>query len=112
MGTLDVIAIGPTDIAFVEIVEKASDISIQNVVHLLLQERVRQSIQRVMLAASRAKAVREAAKVLFVDLAEDGGHGVLDDFVRTNVLSAVDLYVRSTVDTARLIFIDIYSELP
>src|SRR3984893_9109866 len=55
----------PDHPAFVEIVEKASDISVQNVVHLLLlQERVRQRIQRVMLAAPRAKAIRESEKVL------------------------------------------------
>src|ERR1700745_3067431 len=67
--------------AFVEVIEKAADISIQNVVHLLLQERVRQRIQRVMLAAPRAKAIREAKKILFIDLIEDGGHGVLDELI-------------------------------
>src|SRR5215831_19105249 len=56
--------------------KKASDISVQNVVHLLLQERVRQRIQRVMLAAPRAKSVREVEKFLFIYLIEDGGHGV------------------------------------
>src|SRR5262249_17736227 len=64
-----------------EIVEKASDISVQNVVHLLLQERVRQRIQRVMLAAPRAKSVREVEKILFIYLIEDGGHGVLDELI-------------------------------
>src|ERR1700684_4706702 len=39
---------------FVEVVEKPSDVGIKNVVHLLLQERVRQRIQRLMLAAPRA----------------------------------------------------------
>src|SRR5262244_3220031 len=71
----------PDHPTFVEIVEKASDISVQNVVHLLLQERVRQSIQRVVLAAPRAKAIREAEKVLFIDLIEDGGHGALDELI-------------------------------
>src|SRR6516162_3382809 len=71
----------PDHPAFVEIIEKAADICVQNVVHLLLQKRVRQRIQRIMLTAPRAKAVREAEKVLFVNLVEDGGHGVLDDFV-------------------------------
>src|SRR4029077_2904994 len=61
--------------------KKARDVSVQNVVHLLLQERVRQRIQRVMLAAPRAKAIRESQKSLFINLIEDGGHGVLDDFV-------------------------------
>src|SRR5260370_16721005 len=71
----------PDHPAFVEIVEKASDISIQNVVHLLLQERVRQRIQRVMLTAPRAKAIREAEKILFIYLIEDRGHGVLDELI-------------------------------
>src|SRR5215472_10967349 len=66
---------------FVEVVEKAADVSVQNVVHLPLQERVRQRIQRVVLAAPRAKTIREAEKVLFIDLIEDGGHGVLDELV-------------------------------
>jgi hypothetical protein len=35
----------------VEVVEKSSDVGIKNVVHLLLQARVRQRIQRLMLAA-------------------------------------------------------------
>ncbi len=57
--------------AFVEIVEKASDVSVQNEVHLLLQERVRQRIQRIVLAAPRAKSIRETEKILFVNLIED-----------------------------------------
>src|SRR5882672_6086497 len=52
----------------VEVIEKSSDIGIQNVVHLLLQERVRQRIQCLMLAASRAKPIRKAEKILFIDL--------------------------------------------
>jgi len=67
--------------AFVQIVEKARDVSVQNVVHLLLQERVRQRIQRVMLAAPRAEAIRKSQKVFLINLVEDGGHSVLDDFV-------------------------------
>src|SRR5499425_1593986 len=34
-----------------------------------------------MLAAPRAKPVREAQKVFLVDLVEDGDHGLLDDLV-------------------------------
>ena len=34
-----------------------------------------------MLAAPRAKAIRESEKILFVNLTEDGSHGVLDEFV-------------------------------
>jgi hypothetical protein len=34
-----------------------------------------------MLAAPRAKAIRESQKVLFIDLVEDRGHGVLDKLI-------------------------------
>jgi|ERR1035438_7974421 hypothetical protein len=34
-----------------------------------------------MLAAPRAKTVREAEKIFLVDLVEDGNHGLLDKFV-------------------------------
>ena len=61
--------------------EKAADIGVQNVVHLLLQERIRQRIQRIMLAAPRAKSIRESEKVFLVNLVEDGDHGLLDNFV-------------------------------
>src|SRR5438128_11316531 len=66
---------------FVEVIEKPSNVGVKHIVHLLLQERVRQRIQRLMLAAPRAKPVGEAEKVLFVDLVEDGDHGMLDKFV-------------------------------
>src|SRR3974390_406342 len=67
--------------ALVEVVEKATDVSVHNVVHLLLPQCVGQRIQRVMLAAPRAETIREAEKVLFVNLVEDGVHGVLDEFI-------------------------------
>src|SRR5215469_10355395 len=67
--------------AFVEVIEKAPDVRVHNVVHLLLQERVRQRIQRIMLAAPRAKTIPETEKVFLVNLVEDGGHGILEDFV-------------------------------
>src|SRR5258708_7609469 len=66
---------------FIEVIEKASNVGIKNVVHLLPQERVRQRIQRLMLAAPRAKSIRETEKVFLVDLVEDGNHGLLDKFV-------------------------------
>jgi len=66
---------------FVEVIEKPSDVGIKNVVHLLLQERVRQRIQRLMLAAPRTKPIREAAKVFLVNLVEDGNYGMLDNLV-------------------------------
>jgi hypothetical protein len=34
-----------------------------------------------MLATPRAKAIRESEKVLFIDLIEDRGHGVLDKLI-------------------------------
>jgi len=58
--------------AFVEVIEKAPDVRVQNVVHLLLQERARQRIQRVMLAPPRAETIRETQKVFLIDLIEDG----------------------------------------
>src|SRR3989475_7764914 len=66
---------------FVEVIEKSSNVGIKHVVHLLLQERVRQRIQRLMLAAPRAKSVGEAEKVFLINLVEDGDHGMLDKFV-------------------------------
>src|SRR6266436_8785914 len=65
----------------VEVIEKSSNVGIQNVVHLLLQERVRQRIQCLMLAAPRTKPIRETEKVFLVDLVEDGNYGLLDNLV-------------------------------
>jgi hypothetical protein len=65
----------------VEVIEEAPNVGVKNVVHFPLQERIRQRIQRVMLAAPRAKSIREAEKVFLVNLVEDGGHGLLDNFV-------------------------------
>ena len=67
--------------SLVEIIEEALDVRIKNVVHLLLHERPGQRIQRLMLAAPRTKPIREAQKVLLIDLIEDGDHGLLDDLV-------------------------------
>src|SRR5258705_11254184 len=60
---------------------KALDVGIKYVVHLLFHKRVRQRIQRLMLAASRTKTIREAEEVLLIDVVEDGDHCVLDDLV-------------------------------
>ena len=65
----------------VEIVEKSANVGVQNVVHFLLQERIRQRIQRIMLAAPRAKSIRKAEKIFLVNLVEDGSHGLLDELV-------------------------------
>src|SRR2546428_9740700 len=40
---------------FVEVIEKPSNVGVKHIVHLLLQERVRQRIQRLMLAAPRSE---------------------------------------------------------
>ena len=61
--------------------EKAFYIGVKHVVHLPFQERIGERIQRIVLAAPRAKAIREAEKVLFVDLIEDSNHSMLDDLV-------------------------------
>src|ERR1700693_2937824 len=65
----------------VEIIEKSSNVGIKNVVHLLPQEHIRQRIQRLMLAAPRAKPIGKAEKVFLVNLVEDGNHCLLDKFV-------------------------------
>src|ERR1035441_5268617 len=49
--------------------------------HLPFHERIRQRIQRLMLAASRTKSIREAEEVHLIYLFEDGDHCVLDDLV-------------------------------
>jgi len=66
---------------FVEVIEKTSNVGIKNVVHLLLQERIRQRIQRIVLAAPRTKSIRKPEKVFLINLVEDDGHGLLDQFV-------------------------------
>src|SRR5258708_24476599 len=86
----------------VEVIEKSSNVGVKNVVHLLLQEHIRQRIQRLMLAAPRAKPIGKAEKVLLIDLVEDGDHGLLDKFVfdsrdRTWTLPSICfLYVHSS----------------
>ena len=53
----------------------------ENVIHLLLHERIGQCVQRLVRASPRTKTTREAKKVLLVNLIEDGNHSLLDDFV-------------------------------
>src|SRR5271167_438303 len=62
-------------------IQKSPDVRIKNVVHALPRERIRERIQRLMLATSRPKAIREAQKVLLVNRVEDGDHGLLDDLI-------------------------------
>src|SRR5215469_10595135 len=68
-------------LAFIEIIEKAFNICVEYEIHLLLQERIRQCIQRLMLATSWAKSIRKAEKIFLVDLIEDRNHGLLDCLV-------------------------------
>ena len=65
----------------IEVIEKTLNVGVQNVVHFLLQERIRQCIQRIMLAAPRAKTLPESEKILLVNLVEDGDHELLDNLV-------------------------------
>ena len=62
-------------------IEKSPNVRIKNVVHLLPRERIRERVQRLMLAASRSKAIRKAQKVFLVNRVEDGDHGLLDDLI-------------------------------
>ena len=62
-------------------IEKSPNVRIKNVVHVLPRERVRERVQRLMLAASRSKPIRKAQKVLLVNRVENGDHGLLDDLV-------------------------------
>src|SRR2546426_10838761 len=66
--------VGVDTITFVSVFE-------QSIFSRILQERIRQRIQRIMLAAPRAKSIREAEKVFLVNLVEDGGHGLLHQLV-------------------------------
>ena len=44
-------------------------------------EALRSSVQRLMLAASRSKTIREAQKVLLINRVEDGDHRLLDNLI-------------------------------
>src|SRR5690242_1435568 len=64
-----------------QIVEKAPDVAVQNPVHLLPRDRNVQRIQRLVLATPWPEAIREAPKILLVNLIEDGDHGLLNNLV-------------------------------
>src|SRR5206468_11159578 len=65
----------------VERIEEATDVRVEHPVHASRFDPDRQRIQRVVRAASRAKPVRDAEKVLFVNRAQHVDDGTLDDFV-------------------------------
>ena len=64
-----------------KLVEKAAHVQVQNPVHPSLAKSAVERIQRFMLVASRAEAVREAEEVRFVDGVQNLYHRALDDFV-------------------------------
>ena len=65
----------------IKMIEEASDVCVKHIVHLPFRERDRECVQRLMLAAARSEAIREAKKILLVNLVEDGSHRLLDDLV-------------------------------
>ena len=65
----------------VDLIKERRDIRIQYPVHLLALQRDRQRIQRIMLAASRPKPVRESQKVLFIDRIQNGNDCLLYDLL-------------------------------
>src|SRR6202049_2603580 len=62
-------------------IEKAPDVRIQHPVHLLPVNPGVESIQRIVLAASRSESVREAEEILLVDGLQNVHDGLLDDLV-------------------------------
>src|SRR5260370_30510889 len=62
-------------------IEKAPNLQYQHQVQLLPRNRDVQRIQRFMLAAPWPEAIREATKILLVNLIEDGNHCLLNDLV-------------------------------
>src|SRR5271154_3707359 len=66
---------------FVDVVEKALQVQIENPVHFLPPNRYIQRVERPMLAASRTKLVRKSPKVFLINLIEDRYHSALDNLV-------------------------------
>src|SRR6516225_132834 len=64
-----------------QIVEKSANVAVQHPVHLLPRNSDAQRIQRLMLATSWPEPIREAEEILFIDLIQDYGHGLLNDLV-------------------------------
>ena len=64
-----------------QIIEEALNVTVQNPVHLLPRNRDVQRIQRLMLAAHWSETIREASKILLVNLIEDCDYGLLNNLV-------------------------------
>ena len=62
-------------------IEEASDVGVQYPVHLGVADPDHQSIQRVMLAASRAEPIREPEEVLLVDRIQHRRDRTLDNLI-------------------------------
>src|SRR3990167_161540 len=65
----------------VDLIKERRDIRIQYPVYLLTLQRDRQRIQRIVLAASRSKPIRESQEVLFIDRIQNGNNRLLYDLV-------------------------------
>jgi site-specific DNA recombinase len=65
----------------VDVVKEPTDVSIEHPVHLLPHESHPERVQRIMLAASGPKPIREAQEVDLVDLVKYPHHNLLDDLV-------------------------------
>jgi hypothetical protein len=65
----------------VDRVKEAFDISIQYPVHTFAGDRHTQRIKRVVLAATRPKAITETHKILLINRLQDPNDGLLDDLV-------------------------------
>ena len=65
----------------VDIVEKASDVSVQNPVHFLRLDAHVECVQGPVTVSSRTKTVTETQEVLFVDAFEHDPHGLLDNLI-------------------------------
>jgi len=64
-----------------QIIEKATNVGIENPVHLLPHDPHPERVQCIVLAAPRPETIGEPQKVLFVYLVEDRHYGLLNDLV-------------------------------
>src|SRR4029077_3048839 len=64
-----------------QIIEKATNVGIENPAHLLPHDPDPERIQSVMLAAPRTEPVGEPQEILFVNLIEDRHYGLLNDLI-------------------------------
>jgi hypothetical protein len=77
-------------------IEKAPEVRVENAVHLLAGDSNDESVQRIVLAASRSKSTRNPEKVILIDRVQHREGRFLDNFVfeggnRDRSLSAVRL---------------------